>query len=296
LFAQQLENPGFEDWEDVGLGLDNLEPVNWSTIKTSDDPNLSGFAAVTWERTTESHSGQYAVKLFNTTQISIPVVGTVCNGRYHPNINTALAYSYTDTEDPRWNTPFTSRPDSIAFWVKFFPMEGDTMQFQALLHVGACSLPPNFINPENQVGYTRADLPGPYEDWTRISLAFEYSDGRIPEYILIILASGNGTNSIDGSIAYFDDLEIIEPQAVKDNPLSNAAIYIANEILYLKNVPNDYLNDAKIKISDLTGRTLLQSNIYSSELSLKSINLNTGCYIVSIASAEHTVSKKLFID
>ena len=108
-FGQQVENPGFEEWEEVGLGPNIIEPVNWSTIKTGDDPNLVGFTPITWERTSESHSGDYAVKLFNVSTLGIAVVGTICNGRYHPDLNTELAYSYTDPEDPRWNTPFKGR-------------------------------------------------------------------------------------------------------------------------------------------------------------------------------------------
>ena len=52
---QQVENPGFEEWEVVVSGPpDIIEPVNWSTIKTGDDPNIVPFTPITWERTTES--------------------------------------------------------------------------------------------------------------------------------------------------------------------------------------------------------------------------------------------------
>ncbi len=36
-FSQQMSNPSFEDWEDVGLGPDLFEPTHWSSIKTSDN-------------------------------------------------------------------------------------------------------------------------------------------------------------------------------------------------------------------------------------------------------------------
>ena len=296
IFAQQIENPGFEEWEEVGLGPNIIEPVNWSTIKTSDDPTLSGLAPVTWEKSTDSHSGQYSIKLFNLSALGIPVVGTVCNGQYHPNRNTDPAYSFTNTEDPQWNTPFTSRPDSIAFWMKFFPVGDDTLQFQALLHVNTCSLPPQPDNEENQVAYTRADLGGTYENWTRIALAFDYFDDRTPEYILIILTSGNGTASIEGSYAFYDDLEIIEHQSVNDNPYGNTNIYISSGTLYLNNFPNDYVKNARIEILDVTGHLLWQSKIYSTELSLNSFNVNKGFYIVRIISTEHIFSRKLYID
>ena len=51
LIAQQPENPGFELWEDVGL--DNPEPVDWSSIKTSDGGSLvNAFAPYVWDQST----------------------------------------------------------------------------------------------------------------------------------------------------------------------------------------------------------------------------------------------------
>jgi len=218
------------------------------------------------------------------------------NGRYHPHLNTELAYAYTVPEDPQWNTPYTSRPDSIAFWMKFLPVDDDTLQFQALLHVGACSLPPNFINPENQVGYTRADLGGTYEEWTRISLAFDYFDDRTPEYLLMIITSGNGTNSNIGSVAYYDDLEIIESQSVNDNPLNGINIHFFNGNLVLQNFPAVYLFDANIEVLDITGRQLWNSQVNSTELPLNMSHIQKGIYIVRINTNDYSFSNKLYID
>jgi len=292
---QQVENPGFEEWEEVGLGPDILEPVDWSTIKTSDDPTLSGLAPVTWERVTESHSGEYAVKLFNVSVLGIAAVGTMCNGRYHPDLDIEVAYSYTDPEDPQWNTPFTSRPDSISFWMKFFPEGDDTLQFKAMLHVDSYSQPP-FFNPENRVAIAQKGIGGTFEEWTRISVPFEYDDDRTPEYILIIITSGNNTTPNIGSYAYYDDLEVIYIQSVDDNPLGNTNIYYANGKLMLHNFPVDYLNDASVELVDITGRKLWQDQIYSTEIPINNLKLNSGLYIVRLTSDKYSFSSKLYID
>ena len=298
LTAQQIENPGFEDWEVIAGPPDFTEPVNWSTIKTSDNPAISGLSPFNWERSEDAHNGQYCVKLFNTSALGgIPVVGTLCNGQYHPNIQTELAYAFTNQDDPRWNTPFTTRPDSIAFWLKFFPMEGDTLQFQALLHVDDCTLPPNAENEGNRVAYTRCDLPGTYENWTRIALAFDYFDERSPEYLLMILTSGNGTTSIEGSVAYYDDLEIIGgEQAIEDNPLDKVDIYVTGKTLYIKNLPEDLIKHSNIEILDLTGRLVWQSKINSLKVSIASTNSLQGMYIVKITSADYFISKKIYFN
>ena len=57
LTAQQIENPGFEDWEVIAGPPDFTEPVNWSTIKTSDNPAISGLSPFNWERSEDAHNG-----------------------------------------------------------------------------------------------------------------------------------------------------------------------------------------------------------------------------------------------
>lgn len=292
-----IENPGFEDWEEVGLGSEIIEPVNWSTIKTSDDPFISGLTPINWELSTDAHSGQYSVKLFNTSTLGIPVVGTLCNGQYHALLETELAYSFTNPDDPQWHTPFTARPDSIAFWLKYFPMAGDTLQFQALLHVDDCTLPPNPENEGNQVAYTRADLPDTYENWTRIALAFDYFDNRTPDYLLMILTSGNGTTSIDGSIAYYDDLEMIGgQQAINDNPLDQVEVFVSGQTLNIKNLSEDLIKDSHVEIIDLIGRPVWQSEIHSNKVSLESTYNLSGMYLVKISSDNYVISRKIYFN
>ncbi|MEZ5197976.1 MAG: T9SS type A sorting domain-containing protein, partial [Bacteroidales bacterium] len=241
-------------------------------------------------------SGQYSIKLYNTSALGgIPVVGTLCNGQYHPLIQTELAYSFTNPDDPKWHTPFAARPDSIAFWMKYFPVGNDTLQFQALLHVDDCTLPPNSQNEGNQVGYTRCDLPGTYENWTRIALAFEYFDDRTPEYLLMILTSGNGTNSIEGSVAYYDDLEIIiGEQAIYENPLDRINIYRSEGSLIIENMPEDLMKYSKLEIADLSGKIIWQSDIHSTTISLSSVDKLDGLYIVRIITAKYVVNRKIY--
>ncbi len=277
------------------LELKLSNPLNWSTIKTSDDPTISGLAPITWERSTEAHSGQYSVRLHNTSTLGIPVSGTMSNGQYHPNLNTELAYVYTNTADPRWNTPYTSRPDSIAFWVKWFPDDDDTLQFQALLHVDEATLPPKPENLPNQVAYIRADIGETIENWTRVALAFEYYDNRTPEYLLIIITSGNGTTPNVGSYAFYDDIEIISGQAIHENPLEQVSVYFENNTLHILNLSEDIMKQSTLEIIDLVGRPIWHSKIHSNEIAIEpTLNLD-GIYLLKISSADNVISRKIYI-
>ena len=61
VFSQnQFENGGFEEWEEVGLGPDLMEPVDWSSVKTSDQTSLNNAAPVIWGISNDAHSGNHS--------------------------------------------------------------------------------------------------------------------------------------------------------------------------------------------------------------------------------------------
>ncbi len=209
LMAQnQIENPGFELWEDAGSSVH--EPVDWNSIQTSDaDFMIRNFAPVVLNRSTDAYTGKYSVKLFNKSAAGTVDPGLTTNGRIHAVMDREKGYIYTDTADSRWNTPFTARPDSIVGWYKCFPKEGDNGKVQVVIHTGMASISEN-NSRKNWIGTAQFLLPSlEVSSWTRFSAPFTYFNSNIPEYILIILTSGNGLKAVDGSVAYFDALELI---------------------------------------------------------------------------------------
>jgi hypothetical protein len=201
---QQVENPGFESWEDVGLAVD--EPINWSSIKTSDGGAfINGFAPYVWDKSTDAHSGAYSVKLYNNEVIGIIAAGTVTNGRIHAEA-TGTGWAFTDTGDDRWNTPFTERPDSVAVWVKYAPAGTDDAQLKVVLHSGSAKIPD--ATQTNYIAVAEISVPNEISTWTRFSAPFNYISGADPEYILMVASAADESATI-GSEAYFDDLELI---------------------------------------------------------------------------------------
>ena len=208
---QQPENPGFENWEDVGLDVD--EPVEWSSIKTSDNSFLNGLAPYVWDQSTDAHSGSYSIKLFNTTIWTTVAAGTVTNGRVHSDMDPNNGYVFTDVNNSQWNTPLTDKPDSIAIWVKFSPEGGDVAQLKAVLHNGTAQIPDPAMTNWNALA--QIDIPDEISTWTRFSAPFDYFNSNTSEYILFVLSSG-GASATDGSTVYFDDIELIYNPIVLD--------------------------------------------------------------------------------
>ncbi|MBM3436207.1 MAG: hypothetical protein FJY07_08355, partial [Bacteroidetes bacterium] len=223
---QQPENAGFELWESVGLSTP--EPVDWSSIKTSDNSTLNGFAPYVWDQSADAHSGSYSVKLFNASVLSIVAAGTITNGRVHSDLNPNNGYVFTQTTDSHWNTPFTQKPDSVAVWAKFTPVSGDIAQMKAVLHTGTAKIPD--AAQANWIALAQIDIPNLTSGWTRFSAPFNYINGNTPEYILFVLSSG-GTVAHVGSTAYFDDLELIYNPVELDLTVFMQGPYTGNNLM-----------------------------------------------------------------
>jgi hypothetical protein len=115
--SQQLENPGFEEWENVIAEID--EPVDWNSIKTADDPDVANLAPVTFERSTDAYSGEYSLKLNNVNAYGITATGAICNGRFHAEFDINASYSFTDSTDARWHTPSRGGPTALRGGLSF---------------------------------------------------------------------------------------------------------------------------------------------------------------------------------
>lgn len=222
----QPENAGFEQWESVGLNTP--EPVDWSSIKTSDNSTLNGFAPYVWDQSADAHSGSYSVKLFNASVLTIVAAGTITNGRVHSDLNPNNGYVFTQTSDSHWNTPFSQKPDSVVVWAKFTPVSGDIAQLKAVLHTGTAKIPD--AAQANWIALAQIDIPDQTSTWTRFSAPFNYFNGNTPEYILFVLSSG-GTVAHVGSTAYFDDMELIYNPVELDLTVFMQGPYAGNNLM-----------------------------------------------------------------
>jgi hypothetical protein len=288
----QFQNPSFEDWEEVGLGPELLEPVNWSSIKTGDDDNINQVGPVIWEISNDAHEGEHSIRLFNVAVFGIVATGTITNGRVHADFNPDLAYVYTDTEDEHWNTPFTGRPDSVVGWYKANMEAGDNPAIRIVLHTGYQQLPGDM---ENVVAEAMLNLPAEsVTEWTRFSVPFVYEKDIDPEYLLAILYSGNGTSAIGGSEAWFDDLAMVYPTAITEISAKDLRVFYTHGELNI-NLTEKHPQNYKLQIVDLMGRIVLKQEIHSGSNNRIPVQLNKGVYVVSILDAGGLLSKKIFI-
>jgi hypothetical protein len=293
-FGQQLENPGFENWENAGTVKD--EPVDWSTIKTSDDPGISSVAPVTFDRSEDAHSGNYSLKLYNVKVFGFIATGAITNGRFHAEFNLDSSYSFTQQDDPRWNTAFTSRPDSLVGWFKYFPKEDDAAQFKVILHVDECKLP-EFGTKPNWVGMAvKVTEHGvTYDTWTRFSVPFTYFDDRTPEYVLNVVNSGDSTSAIDSSYLLVDDLQLVYGPAGISNPgHPESFIAIGDDRLILQLEPAEEYLHRWLYLYDITGQTVFSKKLENNEVILPASILQ-GVYVAVLEGRNRQFVQKIMI-
>lgn len=297
-FAQdQLENAGFEEWENIlATPTDTIrEPLEWSSLKTSDNGTLAALAPVVCARSNEAHSGNYSLKLTNVASFLV-ANGIATNGRVHPDINTALAYTFTDTVNEEWHTKLTSRPDSITGWYQYTPQGGDSLQVKVTLHQGFGKQPDqDFENTwigaaEFKSGTNTAGA------WTRFSAPFIYYSGEAPAYALVVISSGNAYAAVAGSTALFDDLELVYSASSVTNQLPEQEGFVAvtgPRTLWIRNMdPSDF---QQIRIYSMTGQVVWSGRIDSERIELTGTDTGRGIYVIRLTGPQRIHTQKVLL-
>jgi hypothetical protein len=229
----QPENPGFENWESTaapGSGQPTVyEPVEWSSIKTSDGGGfLNTFAPTVWEQSTDAHSGAYSVKLYNNTALGIVAAGTITNGRVHAELS-GTGYVFSDTGTPQWNTPFTQKPDSVVVWAKYFPQGSDVAQVKVVLNTGSAIIPDP--SQSDYLALAQINITEQTTTWTRFSAPFNYFNSSDPTYILFVLNTADEI-ATNGTYGYFDDLQLIYNPVLLDLTVFLQGPYNTNKQMF----------------------------------------------------------------
>jgi hypothetical protein len=295
VFAQQIDNAGFEDWEDAGTVI--YEPVNWSSIKTGDGGDfINNAAPLVWGQSENAHTGNYSIELFNVFTFGIVATGAATNGRMHPNFNPDSAYAFTDPTDDRWHTVFTSHPDSVSVWAKYTPQENDTAQVKILLHTGEGTLPPQPENVDNKVAYAQINIAGNVDTWTQFKAPFTWFSEDSPEYMLIVVSAGKGTQAIEGSKIWYDDLELIyDPAGINDLSANPSLIYVSGNSIYLNKLPQSHLMGSTIEIMNLNGSIVFSSVISSNIVNIDDNHSSQELYLVRIYGKEINYTQKVYL-
>lgn len=296
IMAQQPENFSFEEWEMVGFQNQFEEPVDWSSLKTSEPDNLANVAPEVMFKSTDAHSGSFSVHLINKLVFGIVANGIITNGRIHADFDPSEGFTYTDPEDAQWNTPITDRPDSLVGYYKYISVDGDAAQLQALLHTGFGSQPQ--ADSSNWIALAKANLANEnVPNWTRFSIPFEYYLDIEPEFILFNFSSGDGLNPVAGSEAWLDDIGLVYNVDGIDEQLAESLLKAFG---YKNTIVADLTRFGmgtrfELGIYDLTGK-LLKKQTLESGIKYEFNDFQPGLYICSFLNTDgFVITKKVIV-
>lgn len=289
----QFENPGFEQWDEVGTPYE--EPTEWSSIKTSDHTASSASPKVIGI-SDDAHSGNHSLYLINkyVGLIDYVATGNLTNGRIHvsPDLDPYKSTSFTDTSNSQWNTPLVHRPDSVVGWYKANPVPGDFPTVKVILHADSNSIPGDSLK-----WIARAVWNGQsgvkVDNWTRFSAPFDYYLDDTPEYLLSVITSGNGYYAIEDSEAWFDDLELIyNGTSVDEFDESNVTVSYINGSLNIRFSSSHTVNMG-ITVIEMNGKTIYQDEINGNGVFSLPVQLRAGIYLVKLSNGQKILTSKI---
>ena len=197
LWAQATPNAGFETWTTAG----SFNTYDVATGWDSPNPSTAIIGTFVCVKTTDKHSGTYAIKLIAKSIAGLGnSPGVACTGTFPSgfggNISGGIAY--------------TLSPDSIVGWYKYTPVAGDHGYAQFLLFGSAA-------NNADTIAQAIFNTPTTaVNTYTRFSAPLVYRNTHaVTNSMWLLCSTKNGDAPVLNTVLFADDLDLIF--AVRDS-------------------------------------------------------------------------------
>ncbi len=249
-------NHGFENWTQVG---NRYDPDNWSNLNSQ----TAILGVLTCTRSTDMHSGSYAIKLTTRSVFGITANGIATTG----TLITTPPYGVTG------GINYTGRPDSITGWYKYSPAGSD---------FGFVEL--NLLDANNDtVGYVRFNTPAAMVgSYTYFSAPVNYFSSASPTHCFWILSSSPGTNPTVGSAIWVDDIAMVFTGVGIDAPAVENPLSVFYERSQKQIIVNSHFKHSQIHLYDVSGKEILNSLLNESTIAINVSNLTAGIYFYRV--------------
>jgi len=299
----QINNSGFEDWENVGSATE--EPLEWNSFKTASG-SLIAFASQQIKRSSvvrPGSSGSYSCLIWSKA-INIGVVivanGNVTTGQINMGSSTATDpsnYNITHTSQPAFSEALGVLPDSISFWVRFKPSNAsgtDSARMRAVIHDTYDYRDPN-TSDVNAASHLVAEATKHFattnDQWVRYSTPFYSGPASSPDYILVTFTTnklqGGGSG---GDSLYIDDMSLIYNGAGISNIDKSENFFAYTDANNLNiNLVLDKPTTSEIAVYNIFGQLVYKTQINAQTIKhqIGMDQFNSGIYIVSVITGDN---------
>lgn len=293
--AQQVNNSGFETWDNLGAATE--EPTDWNSFKTGTG-TLSYLLSQQVKRSTVTRpgsTGMYSCVTWSKSTIGIVANGNFTTGQVNANSMTPsdpTNFNATVITNPAFSEAMTGQPDSLVAWVKFKPVGtgNDSARVSAIIHDSY-----NYIDPEDaasaphRYGLCEKNFSTTNGQWVRISTPFTYPGPATSAAFILITFTTNKTPG-GGTAAdslYVDDLSLIYNPGgipVVNKPEKYNVYTDASDLIIQASFQKPVKSE--ICIYNISGQLVYKTQVNSALVS-EHVALNTmnkGMYIVTITN------------
>ena len=276
LSAQQIPNNSFEDWQpELGGTYDEPGGNWWATLNF-----LRGFgssAPITVNKTTDSHSGQYAAEITTGEFGSFIIPGLLVCGEVG-DIDLQ-----NPTEVIKRGQPFTALPEKFMGYFKHSPVNGDSAVANAML-----TRYNNGAGKRDTIALAEELFKTEVSSYTEFEVDFDYyMQGVTPDTIIISLVSSAGGQDLagqPGSKLFIDELSLSYVSGI---------IGRVNDLIEIKTYPNPFTSavtfeaettssNRELSIYNLDGKLVHNQTFVNSliNVNLEGLSASSYSYVV----------------
>ncbi len=272
----QIPNPSFEQWQTRNFGLVQFEdPRNWMSNNfyfAFTNPNQ-----LPVKKTTDAHSGTYAVEITNAPDTSQEKQGgSLISG----NVNFL-------TQEYNLKFKLNAKPKSLEAFYKYFPINNDSFNIEIVVSKNG-----EYLGSGSFKGVEVKN------DYTKLSAEIQYIDETtVPDSASIFIYAGNSYQVIEGTKLILDDLSFtdapVSVSKVKNNDLAISVYPNPAQDKLFFNLNNQ---SASVTLMDLNGKIITQNEISKTNNYIDLTGINNGIYLTQIITEQGVVNHKIVVN
>lgn len=278
----QPTNAGFENWVNIGPAEN---PLDWSSFNNFYNYQVPALSF----KTTDKHSGTYALKVVSDTATVPPPFGT-------NTLDTLTGYVFLggpDMSNP--GITYTDRPVLMQAFVKGTILSGGNAMIIATLRKYN-----TVTNVRDEVGKAMYFTNTSIANYTAVSVPFNYSLTSIPDTLVIEVMAGNGGPGafiMPGNEFFVDDISFTFPVGINEMSMDQLTVNI------FPNPTSDKVTIASsekinaIEIYNILGEKMYSMKNFKQQTSYE-IDLRSfqkGIYFIRINDGEKNRTEKIIV-
>jgi hypothetical protein len=243
----QPQNAGFETWEVIGNGED---PLNWSSFN---EYSILYHVPVMSFKTTDAHTGTYALRVISDTATIPPPLGT----NVLDTVMGMVILGNLDLNHP--GIPYTDKPISISAYVKGTVKPNGVMYMMAQLSRW------NTVSHQRDiVGQAIYAMNASIASYTKVTVPITYTFSYTPDTLVLQILTGNGGSNgfiMPGNELFIDDISFSGLVGINEKSNDISINIFPNPCHGFFNIQSNIIN-SKIEIMNMLGEKVYSAPLF----------------------------------